>query len=151
MVVNQQIMYRLYYLIAILIIGCNSRPSETRVEEKADTMVVEKETSPTPTDAKVYANERFKDVTVERTGDHTFLVTGKGQVFEATISWVIEDGHDELLTGYVTTDAGAPEWGNFSFTIDITKKRENSTLTLIIFESSAQDGSRQHELPIMLY
>jgi Immunoglobulin-like domain of bacterial spore germination len=144
-------MNRTYILIAILMIGCNSRPSETRVEEKADTMVVEEEISTPPTDVTVYGNARFKNVTVEKTGDHTFLVTGKGLVFEATISWVVEDGHDELLTGFVTADAGAPEWGNFSFTIDITKKRENSTLTLILFESSAQDGSRQHELPMMLY
>jgi hypothetical protein len=48
------------------------------------------------------------------------------------------------------TDAGAPEWGNFEFTIDVTKKRGNSTLTLILFESSAKDGSRQYELPIAL-
>jgi hypothetical protein len=36
---------------------------------------------------------------------------------------VIEDGHNELKTGFTTTDAGAPEWGNFDFTIDIEKKR----------------------------
>lgn len=142
-------MYRLYFLIALLIGGCNSRVPESQTEEKTDTVTVEKEIL-TPT-TKVYANARFKDVTVERTGDHTFLITGKGQVFEATISWVVEDGHDELLKGFVTADMGAPEWGHFSFTIDITKKRENSTLTLILFESSAEDGSRQHELPILLY
>ncbi len=49
------------------------------------------------------------------------------------------------------TDMGAPEWGNFSFTVDVEKKRPNSTLTLILFESSAKDGSRQFELPILLY
>ena len=49
------------------------------------------------------------------------------------------------------TDAGAPEWGKFEFAISVHKKRKNSTLTLILFESSAMDGSRQHELPITLY
>lgn len=144
-------MYRLYFLIAILLGGCNSRVPEAQTEEKSDTVKVEKEIQPPPALSKVYTNERFKDVTIERKGDHSFLITGKGQIFEASFSWVVEDGHDELLTGYQMTDAGAPEWGNFSFTIDITKKRENSTLTLIIFESSAQDGSRQYELPMLLY
>jgi hypothetical protein len=51
-----------------------------------------------------------------------------------------------LKTGFTTTDAGAPEWGNFDFTIDI-EKRESSTLTLILFEESAKDGSRNYELP----
>jgi hypothetical protein len=50
----------------------------------------------------------------------------------------IEDGHNELKTGFTTTDAGAPEWGNFDFTIDIEKKEESSTLTLILFEESAK-------------
>lgn len=144
-------MYRLYFLIVILIGGCNTRAPETQVEEKTDTVKVEKEITTPPTEVKVYANERFKDVTIERKGDHTFLITGKGQIFEANFSWVVEDGHDELLKGYQMTDAGAPEWGNFSFTIDIAKKRENSTLTLILFESSPKDGSRQYELPMMLY
>lgn len=106
---------------------------------------------PPPPKPTIYSNKRFKDVTVERTGDHQFLITGKAQVFEANISWVVEDGHNELKKGFVTTDAGAPAWGNFKFNIDVTKKRANSTLTLILFESSAKDGSRQHELPIVLY
>ncbi|MEO6488548.1 MAG: Gmad2 immunoglobulin-like domain-containing protein, partial [Ferruginibacter sp.] len=70
--------------------------------------------------------------------------------FEAAFSWVVEDGHEELKKGFHMTDAGAPAWGKFDFTIDVQKKRENSTLTLILFESSAKDGSRQYELPIVL-
>ena len=49
------------------------------------------------------------------------------------------------------TDAGAPEWGSFEFTIKVHKKRDHSTLTFVLFESSPKDGSRQHELPITLY
>lgn len=109
------------------------------------------EPPPIPPAPKIYANARFKGVTVEKTGSHQFLIKGKAQVFEANISWAVEDGHDELKKGFVTTDAGAPEWGNFTFSIDVNKKRKNSTLTLILFESSAKDGSRQHELPIFLY
>jgi hypothetical protein len=48
------------------------------------------------------------------------------------------------------TDAGAPDWGKFNFVVDAKKDRENSTLHLILFESSAKDGSRQHQLMIPL-
>jgi len=71
-------------------------------------------------------------------------------MFEATYNWVVEDGHNELLSGYGTADAGAPEFGNFSFVVHIKKSRANSTLHLILFETSANDGSRQHELPVPL-
>lgn len=101
--------------------------------------------------AKVYSNARFKEVMVKHLGGNKYQITGKGQIFEASFSWVIEDGHNELQKGYTTTDAGAPEWGNFSFTVEAKKDRENSTLHLILFESSAKDGSRQYELPILLY
>jgi hypothetical protein len=99
----------------------------------------------------VYANERFKDVTVERISEHQFRIKGKGQIFEAAFSWVVEDGHEELKKGFAMTDAGAPEWGNFNFEVDVQKKRPNSTLHLVLFETSAKDGSRQYELPVLLY
>jgi hypothetical protein len=77
-------------------------------------------------------------------------VQGQAQVFEASFSWVIEDGHNELKTGHQMTDAGAPAFGNFRFTIDLPEKRPEATLHLILFESSPKDGSRQHELIIPL-
>jgi len=144
-------MHRLYIFIAILAMGCNSRVQETKTSEPTDTVAVEKLVPPQPSAEKIFTNERFKDVVVQRIGEHTFLVTGKGQIFEASFSWVVEDGHDELLKGHQMTDAGAPAWGNFSFTIDVQKEQENSTLTLILFESSPKDGSRQYELPVVLY
>ena len=144
-------MHRLFISIAILTLGCNPRVTETQPADTTDTLKVEKPVSPPPSTEKVYTNERFKDVVVQKTGEHTFLVTGKGQIFEASFSWVVEDGHDELLSGHEMTDAGAPAWGSFSFTIDVQKEQENSTLTLILFESSPKDGSRQYELPVMLY
>ncbi|HEX8332858.1 MAG TPA: Gmad2 immunoglobulin-like domain-containing protein [Segetibacter sp.] len=99
---------------------------------------------------KVYANKRFKDVTVEKVGTNKFRVKGKGQIFEASFSWVVEDGHNEIKKGHEMTDAGAPEWGNFDFVVEVAKQRSNSTLHLIIFETSAKDGSRQYELHIKL-
>jgi len=155
----------LQMLLVVVLAGCNSNETQNTRATKKDTIVtqdtrtIHKEIGDsTKSDGsvaivpkKIYANERFKEVTVEKTGDHTFLIKGKGQIFEANFNWVVEDGHEELKRGYTTTDAGAPEWGDFSFTIDAPKKRANSTLHLIIFELSAKDGSRQHELPILLY
>ena len=100
---------------------------------------------------KVYTNTRFKDVTVTNLGNNKYRITGKAQIFEANFSWVIEDGHEELEKGNAMTDAGAPEWGNFTFTVNAKKKRNNSTLHLILFEASAKDGSRQYQLPVPLY
>jgi hypothetical protein len=149
-------------ILVIIVAGCkNSEPnSEPNSESiKTDTL----ENTPDVNEvinrpnrervvsiSKTYSNKRFKDVSVERLGENKFRVRGQGQIFEANFVWVVEDGHEELYKGYQMTDAGAPEWGNFVFTIDVTKKRENSTLTLILFESSAKDGSRQYELPIAL-
>lgn len=152
------------FLLAMLA-GCNANEQQNATENKNDTILIQDTITSTKEKAettkskkpvvispkKIYTNERFKEVTVEKTGDHKFLVKGKGQIFEASFNWVVEDGHEELKKGYTTTDAGAPEWGNFSFTIDAPKKRANSTLRLILFESSAKDGSRQYELPILLY
>ena len=159
-------MKQIHFLLAIILTGCNAgeQQNETIVKTDTvkvhDTIIVEKDTmqktetenptAPLPS-AKVYSNERFKEVTVEKIGEHKFLVQGKGQIFEASFSWIVEDGHEELKKGFQMTDAGAPEWGNFSFTIDVPKKRPNSTLNLILFESSPKDGSRQYELPVLLY
>ena len=157
-------MKNIHLLLAVILAGCNANEQQDTTEVKNDTLLIqdtiiqkeEVETTKVEKPAviltqKTYANERFKDVTVEKTGEHKFLIKGKGQIFEANFNWVVEDGHEELKTGYTTTDAGAPAWGDFSFTIDAPKKRANSTLHLIIFELSAKDGTRQHELPLLLY
>jgi hypothetical protein len=141
------------YFILIFFLACNDHNNKNK-SPNSDT--VENNSSKTKEETgslktKTYSNERFKDVAVQRTGEHSFLIKGKAQVFEATLSWVVEDGHEELKQGFEMTDAGAPEWGNFNFTVDVEKKRQNSTLTLVLFESSAKDGSRQFELPIVLY
>ena len=116
-----------------------------------DTAQIKDEKPGNTSGAKIYSNQRFKDVTIEKTGERSFLIKGKGQIFEASFSWIIEDGHEELQQGHTMTDAGAPEWGNFNFTVNAPMKRPNSTLHLILFETSAKDGSRQYELPIPLY
>jgi hypothetical protein len=121
--------------------------TEKIAEKEVVTETAEKNSHPI---SKVYSNKRFKDVTVQKVGKDKYRVKGKGQIFEASFSWVVEDGHNELKKGHETTDAGAPEWGNFDFVVEVAKQRSNSTLNLIIFETSAKDGSRQYLLPIKL-
>jgi hypothetical protein len=150
----------IHFFLAIILAGCNSNGKQNETISNTDTVKVnadpvqkiktENPTVPLPA-TNIYSNKRFKEVTVEKIGEHKFLIQGKGQIFEASFSWVVEDGHEELQKGFQMTDAGAPEWGNFKFTVDVQKKRENSTLILILFEASAKDGSRQYELPVVLY
>lgn len=144
-------------LSAILLFACNRNESR-RSTVVNDTLMSIPETTKIATAAKLengppkhYSNARFKEVTVERINENDFRVRGKGQIFEANFNWIISDGHEELKNGFQMTDAGAPEWGNFDFTIAVQKKRENSKVTLVLFESSAKDGSRQHELQIVLF
>jgi len=154
--INSDMRYTIL-LSLIILVACNDN-EHRRITTKVDTLKTIPETLQVSNEAqpetplpKTYSNKRFKDVTVERIGQDTFLVRGQGQIFEANFSWIVEDGHDELKKGFQMTDAGAPEWGKFEFAINVHKKRENSTLTLILFESSPKDGSRQYELPITLY
>ena len=146
-----------FFISVIILVACNDNDTnnspvktDTLKTTSATSQIIEKNPEtviPTP---KVYANKRFKDVTVEKVEANKFRIKGQAQIFEANFNWIVEDGHEELKKGFQMTDAGAPEWGKFKFTIDVQKKRENSTLTLILFESSAMDGSRQYELPIVL-
>ena len=145
-------------IIAVSLFACNGKTKNTE-SEHSDPAAVGSDTLHKPADEhlanpsprpRLYFNKRFRDVTVQRAGDNTFVIEGEAQIFEANFGWVVEDGHRELKKGFEMTDAGAPEWGEFKFTIEVEKARPNSTLTLVLFESSAKDGSRQHELPISL-
>nr|MBS0038132.1 Gmad2 immunoglobulin-like domain-containing protein [Saprospiraceae bacterium] len=147
------------FCLILLLAGCTST-GEDRATKEDDTKEItsengeraeEKPEGLMPTPSKLYSNERFREVWVERVGEHSFRVQGQARVFEATVNWVVEDGHMELKEGFVTADAGGPEWGAFDFTLEVQKERTHSSLTLILFESSAKDGSRQGELPIPLY
>ena len=142
--------YAMRYLLLLFIILCSCK-REQKVESEiieptSDTVSIPVETLPT----KHFSNARFQEVSVEKTAENTFHISGKAQIFEASFSWVVEDGHNELAQGHEMTDAGAPEWGKFSFDVTVDKEQENSTLTLILYEASAKDGSRQHQLPIPL-
>ena len=146
-------------ILLITLAACNNDAATEKKETKDSVKIEEVKPEPEikepskPVDSAVskeYSNARFRKVTVQKVGENSYRVRGQGQIFEANFNWVIEDGHEELAKGYQMTDAGAPEWGNFDFTVKASKKRENSTLHLIIFETSAEDGRRVHELMIKL-
>lgn len=147
-------MKQIIFLLFILITSCNKKEKtaeETQELIKMNDTVQRKKAIVSNTSLKNYSNDRFRNVTVEKVNVDKFRVKGEGQIFEACFNWIVEDGDYELKKGYEMTDAGAPEWGKFDFTVDVAKNRKNSTLTLILFEISAKDGSRQHELPIVLF
>jgi len=135
----------IFFLLFLSFVGCKERPGVSVKKEDS--------TSPIPglSQGKIYSNEHFKDVTATRGGGDIFLIKGKALNFESSVGWVIEDGHNELQTGHQTTDGRAPEWGSFTFTVNVPKKDLKSTLHIILFEVSTKDGSREYELPVLLY
>jgi hypothetical protein len=138
-------------LAAFFIMGCHEAVTD-RVATQPDSgatrvRTVQKDTTHALRPA---ANEGFRNVTVRKQSDSTFLVAGEARVFEAAFSWVVEDGHNEIRTGHETANGGAPAWGAFSFPVTVSKDRANSTLHLLLFENSARDGSRRNILSLPL-
>lgn len=123
------------------------KPERTPVPKIVKTPVPQPTTvKPTPVPTATFKPvNAFRNIKVTKTGENKYHVTGQARVFEANVSYVVEDGHTELLKGFTMADMGGPEWGNFTFDLEVKKAKLNSTLTLIIFESSPKDGSRQHE------
>lgn len=95
----------------------------------------------------VAENEAFKifSPAPESEVSNEFTVTGEARVFEAVFQWRLEDGHNVLAEGVEMTSEGAPAWGQFQF--DVSYERATSpTVLLILYVSSAKDGSVEHEL-----
>ncbi len=79
----------------------------------------------------------------------TLHLAGYARVFEAQLSYSLEDGHNVLASGSVTADKGAPEWGRFE--LDVTFAQPTSPgLTLVLFDESPKDGSVVYEAVIPL-
>ena len=140
-----------YLLLALSLLSCSQNSDSTTNDALNDSTGTETTTSAAPSaESTPYANERFREVTVQKVGENEYRIQGQAQVFEAAFGWVVEDGHNELKTGHQMTSAGAPAWGTFDFTVEVQKQEPNSTLMLVLFEASANDGSRQYQLPVKL-
>ena len=137
--------------LIILFVSCNKESKTTpKIKEQFPDKDTVNTSLPDTITEKKYSNARFREVTVEKIAENKFRVKGEAQIFEANFSWIVEDGHSELKSGFEQTDAGAPAWGKFDFSFEVSKFNKNSTLTLILFEASGEDGSPQHQLPIPL-
>lgn len=79
-----------------------------------------------------------------------FSVIGDARVYEGTVRYELQDIQGNVISeGFTTATNGGPEWGSFEISVnyDIDEHTEG---TLLIFEESAEDGSRLHEIQIPL-
>jgi hypothetical protein len=74
------------------------------------------------------------------------VIKGLARVFEGTVLYEFEDGHNILDEGFTTATEGALGWGEFEINIDIDEEVANNIGNIILYEESAEDGSRKNEL-----
>jgi hypothetical protein len=82
-----------------------------------------------------------------------FVLAGTASVFEANVNWELIDAHDKVaLDGFVTASAGAPERGTFRTVVKLAGVKPGN-YELHVFERSAKDGSRRHDVlvPLTVY
>jgi len=78
--------------------------------------------------------------------------TGTANTFEATFEYDLVGGDGKLLAHhFVTATSGSGTRGTFDFTVPFTIEHAQSG-KLVVFESSAENGSRIHvvEIPLRL-
>lgn len=97
------------------------------------------------------ANNAFRKVKASG-ADGVYTITGEARVFEGTMNYAVSDGHSYLLEDFHTVAQGAPSWSPFTLniTVDEDDLPLNGTLTIELFEYSAEDGSRIHEVIVPL-
>ena len=79
-------------------------------------------------------------------------VTGNANTFEATFEYDLKDANGKVLShNFEMATSGSGERGTFDFTVPFTVDALQDG-TLVVFESSAEDGSRIHirEIPLQL-
>lgn len=72
-------------------------------------------------------------------------VKGQARAFEAALNHELRDANGVIVSneGFITADAGAPVYGNFSSTLPFDRKPTSTTGELHVFTRSAKDGSIQ--------
>jgi germination protein M len=79
-----------------------------------------------------------------------FEVSGTANTFEATFQYELRDAADEILKkDFVTATSGSGTRGTFRFTVPYEASRPQAG-RLVVFEISAEDGSRTNERSIPL-
>jgi hypothetical protein len=142
------------FALVFLVISCNNKKEENinndETEVSVDTVQLEEPKVPDNESVKEFSNKRFRKVVVEKLQGDKFRIQGEAQVFEATVNWSVEDGHNVYDEGFTTATIGAPDWGKFDFTFQIKKAEDIQVLNLILYEISAEDGNQSHVLLIPL-
>lgn len=147
-------------ILSLIFLSCNSSP-ETKVEQNKSPDVVEPnavnntpgvlENETNYSKDSVYSNSKFRNVRVVEVVTGIFEIKGEARVFEATLNYILRQENEVSDEAFATASKGAPDWGNFSFTVNATIFKPNVPLYLMLFETSAKDGSRQDELSIRLF
>jgi LysM repeat protein len=76
------------------------------------------------------------------------LIGGVGTGFEATLSYRVHEGHDEV-TGYFMVGGGTGEHGQYQLQVDVSGAAfALDRLFVEIFEISAEDGSEIHKVVV---
>jgi hypothetical protein len=108
-------------------------------------------------DGKRYTRADFEDLTPsvlvesplpfeEVTGP--ISAGGTANTFEANFQYEVLDADGDVIDeNFVTATSGTGTRGTFEFT---TADVEDAATTLVVFETSAEDGSRIHEVEIPL-
>jgi hypothetical protein len=142
-------LYKISIVVCLLTLSIACQNTSNHDVSDTDTTYVDDD-EPVQDTIELFSGGRFRNVVVEKVNDSTFRLSGEAQVFEAAFSWVLEDGEREIKQGHSTTDAGAPAWGKFSFEVSVPEQDPGNPVQIILFEASPKDGTRQHELPIVL-
>jgi hypothetical protein len=90
--------------------------------------------------------------TADETVTSPLRVTGNANTFEATFEYDLKDASGKVIAHhFVTATSGNGQRGTFDFTFPFTVSSEQDG-TLVVFETSAADGSRIHirEIPLHL-
>ena len=143
-----------FLVLVFLVISCNNKKEENmnndEIQVSVDTIQLEQPKETDNESVKEFSNDRFRKVVVEKLEGNKFRIQGEAQVFEATVNWSVEDGHNVYDEGFTTATIGAPDWGKFDFTFEIKKAEEIEVLNLILYEISAKDGNQTHVLLVPL-
>lgn len=143
-----------FLVLVFLVISCNNKKEENmnndEIQVSVDTIQLEDPKVVDNESLKEFSNDRFRKVVVEKLKGNKFRIQGEAQVFEATVNWSVEDGHNVYDEGFTTATIGAPDWGKFDFTFEIKKAEDIEVLNLILYEISAKDGNQTHVLLVPL-
>lgn len=143
-----------FLVLVFLVISCNNKKEENmnndEIQVSVDTIQLEQPKETDNESVKEFSNDRFRKVVVEKLEGNKFRIQGEAQVFEATVNWSVEDGHNVYDEGFTTASIGAPDWGKFDFTFEIKKAEDIEVLNLILYEISAKDGNQTHVLLVPL-